>query len=171
MGNTSRLISLVLGLAVGILLGHIFWPSKPKEGPRVGFAGANVVYVGPKASDVNPSDLILHLKDDPVVYWKPWVLNEGHGVSITFAAKDYPPGAQGEPPFIGGKKNEDQPIRCAGETCFSYQVNGNVVKLFQSGAPNLTCPDFPDLKPCLEYPYTQALGDKNADGRIIIVKP
>ncbi len=179
MGTSSR-VFLVLALVVGILIGHFLWPSKQKEVARFdrGIAGANAVYVGPTAKDVNPAMLVVSVDENPVVYWKPWLPGQGHTVGITFEEKNYPAKANDEPPFESGQKGKSQQISCPEGTCFSYHLNKNVVALFSS-SNDLPCPaDLPPPPPghkpytqCLDYKYSQTLDDKTEDGRIIIVKP
>jgi len=180
MGSTSRVVSLVIALVIGVVLGHVLWPPKPKEAPQFqqGFAGANAVYIGPEAKDVNPAMLVIAVEDDPVVYWKPWLPNQGYTLGITFDSKDYPAKSKGEPPFEKGQNGKPQQIPCPNGTCFSYHLNKNVVALFND-SNDLPCP--PDMPPpppghkpytqCLDYKYSQTLNGTTEDGRIIIVKP
>ncbi|HTR02832.1 MAG TPA: hypothetical protein VMN82_06510 [Thermoanaerobaculia bacterium] len=159
-------VSILVGLIVGVLVGHFVWPQKEKATERPpasfsGLGGANVVYIGPTAETATPESLPISIANKDVVYWKPWSLGSGHKVTIRFPHDKYPPDAQRQPPFVNGKVGEDQVIQCEGETCFSYGINKALNDIFNSFPPG--------KERTFTYEYIQTLDDKTpADGRIII---
>ncbi len=158
MGNSSSravsiLVSLIIGLAAGLWIGHTIGLRKAKT---AALFGAHPVYIGPTEKIVNPPDQPISYRDNGVVYWKPW-LAAGNTVAITFRAADFPPEANHEPPFIGGTPNTDQTIQCAGGSCFSYAINPNLEKYLRENPTK-----------GLYYKYWQTLNNKTADARIII---
>ena len=159
MGNSKSrmitfLIALIIGAAGGYFVGH---RAGVEETKALALFGAVPVYVGPNAKNVNPADANISIQNRGVIYWKPWLQSEGHKVSITFKAVDFPSAAHGEPPFQGGTPNTDQTIQCGGGNCFSYDINPNLKPLFDQDR-NLKLP----------YKYWQTLDNKTEDARIII---
>jgi len=122
-------------------------------------AGAQAIYIGPESKDLNPpTDVTIYVKDSPVVYWKPWLLGASHPVNVVFPVKGFPKEANGYPPFVNGKQNQPQQISCSGETCFSYDLNPDILPIVKSLYPN-----------GLTYKYSQSVDGKPLyDGRIII---
>jgi len=113
------------------------------------------VVVGPSADRLSRESVTISVHAKGVVYWR---ATPDQGLSIVFLAADFPPEANGEPPFIGGQPRQDQSISCKDGACFSYDINPKLGDLFRQN---------PSLKE-LRYKYQQALRGQSADGWIII---
>jgi len=174
MANGARtlgiVIALVLGLAIGWFLGKGAAPpppvpvptpqptvvaTPPPGGPGV---GDHIIRVGPEAKDVSIPEAEISISQGNVVVWYP--TDPKKKLKIHFKHQDYPPEANGEPPFENGSKGADQIITCdPGKPCPSGPINHNL-------KPD---PNNPNYK--LKYKYWQSLDDgPPADADIIIEK-
>jgi hypothetical protein len=143
-GGTNRTAAVLLALVVGVGLG---WFIARSTAPAP--TGDQFVYVGPKATDVNPpSPTILWTGH---VFWK--TTPTGHRLKIVFPTSGFPPGIT-LPPFQAMLANGNEyDAACSGDSCASGNVN-SAIKV--PAGTRLT------------YKYDQILDDVRADGRIII---
>ncbi len=114
---------------------------------------SKVVVVGPTEKDLSNPEVTISMKANDVVYWRS---NDGRKLTVTFK-RPFPPEAGDEPPFIGGTVGQNQEMTCKDGVCFSYSINPRLKRFFD---------EHPDRT--LRYEYEQTLGERGADGGIII---
>jgi hypothetical protein len=172
MANGTRpvvlVLTLVVGLAVGWLIGHGQAPTPPPPPPPppptmapppspTPTPGDHLIEVGPAAKDVSDPEAHISKSADHKVIWI--AKDETKDMRIVFQASDFP---DHKPPFNGGKPGVDQVIKCkANDVCKSGHIN-----------PEVTPPDPPAKG--LYYKYYQILikngQEERADAGIIIEK-
>lgn len=170
MANGTRPVVLVLTLIVGLAIGwliHAPAPTPPPPPPPPPPAatptpvptcptpGNQLIEIGPKAKDVSEPKAAISAEKEHKVFWI--TKGEPKTLSIEFRVADFPPEANGEPPFEGGTNGKPQIFSCnPGGVCKAGKVNPNL-KL-------LPCPK------TLYYKYYQTLGGVTDDAGIIIEK-
>jgi hypothetical protein len=145
-GGTNRTAAVLVALLVGVGLGWFIAKSSTAPAPTVD----QFVYVGPKATDVNPPSPTIQLTGH--VFWK--TNPAGHRLAIVFPTSGFPSGIT-VPPFQAMMANGNEyNAACSGDSCASGNVN----------------PDLPKYPPgtVKTYKYDQVLDGVRADGRIII---
>ena len=139
--GSSRLLSSVVALAVGFVVG---WLVRPMPKPEAAVKGDPLVRVNPDGSLSRPEVRIDRTNTVG------WASIGGESLEILFPQSRFPEGVT-EPPFTGMTlKGTDWVVRCGSGFCFSGSVNEKL----------------PHKE--LHYKYDQVVGTKRVDGMIII---
>jgi hypothetical protein len=143
-------IVLIGGLGMGWFIGHSRSSPQRPELAKDCPPGNHLIVIGPKASDVSEQEAVISASEGHKVFWISKDANKD--LTVTFRYKDFPPEADGWPPFEGGDRGKDQAVPCSKGVCRADLVNHNHK-------------NFP-----LKYKYYQKLGEDEQDAGIIIQK-